>query len=548
MLSSLRGAARWLAPVVAGFLTVPLSAGGPGDGPKPQRADVLVYGATPAGIMAALAVARAGKSVILLEPGTHLGGMVTGGLGATDTGNRLAIGGYAREFFTRIREYYVQKYGAASVQVRDCSDGFHFEPHVAMHVFRELLREARITVRLQKRLHALRQEGPRLQALTDQEGQEYRAQVFIDATYEGDLLARAGVRSTVGREASSQYGESLAGVQRFSPAHQWPVKISGLDRAGKLLPFLQPGTPGAPGAGDRKVQAYNFRLCLTQRPDLRLPFPKPANYDAGTYELLRRYLAKQPNLKVGQLMNPVRLPNGKTDTNNNGPFSTDVIGGSWSYPEATAAERAQIWRAHADYTKGFLWFLANDPAVPKQLQEEMRTWGLSKGEFEDTGHWPPQLYVREARRMLDTYIMTQADIQKNRLKDDSVGLGSYNTDSHHVQRVVDAHGFVVNEGDFQVGVQPYAIPYRSLLPRASECVNLLVPVCCSASHVAYGTIRMEPVYMILGQASGVAASLAADAHIRVQDVPVRRLQERLRAQRVVLSPAELGKRTSATAP
>jgi hypothetical protein len=513
---------------------------------KKTRVDVLIYGGTAAGAIAAVAVAREGKSVMLIEPGRHLGGMVSGGLGATDTGNRGGIGGYSREFFSRVRDYYLKKYGPKSAQVKDCSDGFRFEPHVAEHILKEMIKEAKVPVVFNRRLHSVSMDGKRLTSIycdagRDLAGDGFAAQVFIDASYEGDLMAKARVSYTVGREGRDKYHESLAGVQKFSQFHQWPLKISPFDENKNLLPFIQPGAAGEPGAGDKKIQAYNFRLCMTQRDDLRLPWPKPDNYDAKRYELLARYLAKRPDVKVGQLMNPVKMPNGKTDTNNNGPFSTDHIGANWDYPEADYAKRKQIWRDHEDYSKGFLYFLANDPRVPPVLQKEMRSWGLSKGEFEDNHNWPHQLYIREARRLLGEYVMTQADITEGRTKPDSVGLGSYNTDSHHVQRVVGPDGFVLNEGDFQVRVQAYAIPYRSLVPKAGECENLLVPVCCSASHVAYGTIRMEPVYMILGQASGVAASIAVEEKTPVQKVPIDKLHAKLKSQKAVLSPEGLAK-------
>ena len=501
-----------------------------------QRAEVVVYGGTAGGVVAAVAAAREGTSVILVEPGRHVGGMVSGGLGATDTGKRGAIGGYSREFFGRVREYYVKKYGADSAQVKDCSDGFRFEPHVAELIFREMLREAKVTVVFEQRLAQVKKTGPRIDSFTTQKGDAFAGLVFIDATYEGDLMAKAGVKYTVGREGREQYNESIAGVQARSPAHQWSVAVSPFDAAGKRLPFVQPGPAGEPGAGDRKVQAYNFRLCMTDRKDNLVPWPKPANYDPKRYELLARYLEKKPGLTMGQLMNPVRMPNGKTDTNNNGPFSTDHIGANWDYPDGDYAVRERIWKDHVEYTQGFLYFLANDPRVPEKLRQEMNRWGLARDEFPDTDHWPHQLYVREARRMLGAYVMTQADIMTDRSKDDSVGLGSYNTDSHHVQRVPTKDGAVINEGDFQVPVQPYAIPYRSLTPKAAECENLLVPVCCSASHVAYGTIRMEPVYMILGQASGVAAGLAVKDKCAVQKVSVKELHARLKEQKAVLSP------------
>jgi hypothetical protein len=288
-------------------------------------------------------------------------------------------------------------------------------------------------------------------------------------------------------------------------------------------------------------ERLHFRLCLTQRADLRLPWPKPKNYDPKRYELLARYLAARPDVQFGQLCNPVKLPNGKTDTNNNGPISTDHIGANWDYPEGNEETRRRIHDDHVDYTQGFFYFLATDLRVPKKLQAEVNSWGLSKGEHTDNNGWPHQLYIREARRMVGAYVMTQADLMQDRVKKDAVGLGSYNTDSHHVQRVPTADGAVVNEGDFQVGVQPYAIPYRSLTPVASQCKNLLVPVCVSSSHVAYGTIRMEPVFMVLGQACGVAAALAIDGKTSVQDVSVDKLQARLKAQKAVLSPEGLTK-------
>jgi hypothetical protein len=509
-----------------------------------RRADVVVYGATAGGVLAAVAAAREGKSVLLLEPGKHVGGMVSGGLGATDAGNRAAVGGYAREFFDRVRAHYVKKYGSTSPQVKDCSDGFHFEPHVAEALLGDLLKEAKVEVLFGQRLQRVARKGARIVGLATAAGDTFAAAVFIDASYEGDLLAGAGVPYTVGREGRARYGEALAGVQARSPFHQWPVQVSPFAEGGKLLPFVQPGPAGEAGAGDRKVQAYNFRLCLTQRKDNQVHFPRPAGYDPKRYELLARYLAKRPGLKVGQLMNPVRMPNSKTDVNNNGPFSTDHIGANWDYPEADHATRERIREDHLRYTQGFLYFLANDPRVPAALQKEMRSWGLAKDEFTDTGHWPHQLYVREARRMLGAHVMIQADLMDRRTKKDSVGLGSYTADSHHVQRVATAGGAVLNEGDFQVPVRPYAIAYRNLTPRAGACDNLLVPVCLSASHVAYGSIRMEPVYMILGQACGVAAALAIDGKTTVQKVPAERLAARLKAQKAVLSPEGLTERAA----
>ena len=351
----------------------------------------------------------------------------------------------------------------------------------------------------------------------------------------------AGVENRVGRESRAEYGESLAGVQAFSKFHQWPVEVSGKDAKGGLLPFIQSTPLGKPGDGDKKMRAYDFRLRLTDRPANRLAFPKPVGYDPARFALLAHYLAAKPDVKFGRLANPVRLPNGKTDTNNNGPFSTDHIGANYDYPEADHDGRTKIWQDHKDYTQGFFYFLANDPRVPPALHKEVNGWGLSKDEFADTDNWPPQLYIREARRMVGAYVMTQTDTMKNRTKADSIGVGSYNMDSHHVQRVVDANGNALNEGDFQVGTTPYAIPYRSLAPKAAQCENLLVPVCVSTSHVAYGTVRMEPVFMVLGHAAGVAAILAISQKTTVQQVPMEKLLARLKEQEAVLSPLGLTK-------
>jgi hypothetical protein len=499
-----------------------------------QSADIVVYGATASGVIAAVSAAREGKSVILVEPAKHVGGMVSGGLGATDTGKRDAIGGYAREFFDRVRRKYTTTYGPNSTQAKGCSDGFHFEPHVASATFAEMLHEAKIEPRMNQPLAGVTKDGRRIVAVRFADGTEYAAKEFIDATYEGDLMAKVGVRYHVGRESRSQYGESLAGAQAHSKAHQWPIPVNALSQNGRPLPFVAAGPPDPAGNGDRKVQAYNFRLCMSQVPENRVPWPKPANYDSARYELLARYLQARPGLKLGKLCNPVPMPNCKTDTNNNGPFSTDHIGANYDYPNCEAAARKRIWQDHVEYTQGFFYFLAHDSRVSPVLRPEVNSWGLAKDEFAESDNWPPQLYVREARRMIGAYVMTQADIIDNRTKPDVVGLGSYNADSHHCQRVVQPDGSALNEGDFQVPVKPYAIPYRSLTPKATECSNLLVSVCCSASHVAYGTIRMEPVYMILGQASGVAAALACDGDATVQGVSIEQLQEKLRLQKAVL--------------
>jgi hypothetical protein len=384
--------------------------------------------------------------------------------------------------------------------------------------------------------------GTRVTAVVMENGATFRGNVFADASYEGDLMAQAKVSWTWGRESTSQYGESLAGVREHTPKHQFSVKVSPYDKDGKLLPEVQRGPKGEPGAADRKVQAYNFRLCMTKVADNRVPFASPRGYDPRRYELFARTLQAMDVAKreaAGQwsaadVMKPDPLPHGKTDTNNNGAFSTDYIGGSWEYPGADYRTRAGIWQAHKDYIQGLLYFLTTDPRVPGPLQSEMGAYGLCKDEFVDTDHWPRQLYVREARRMVGEYVMTQKDIQTELTKDDVIGMGSYNSDSHNVQRLATPDGFVENEGDMQVPVTPYQIPYRVMLPRRSEATNLLVPVAFSASHVAYSTLRMEPQYMILGHAAGVAARMAMDKGVAVQDIDAKALTARLRSQGAVI--------------
>jgi hypothetical protein len=349
-------------------------------------------------------------------------------------------------------------------------------------------------------------------------------------------MATAGVSYTWGREGRDIYGESLAGRLAETPKHQFDIDIPARDESGKLWPLVSAEPPVAAGEGDRHVQAYNFRLCLSDDPANQVPFPRPPGYDPGRYALLKEYLRRKGEaITLHDIMHIAPMPNGKTDVNNNGPFSSDHIGGSRGYPDADPARREEIRQDHVNYVQGWIYFLANDPGVPKHLQDELKEFGLAKDEFRDTGHWPHQLYIREARRMLGAYVMKQQDTQENVTKPDSIGMGSYNIDSHNVQRIVDEGGFVRNEGDMQIGTRPYEIAYRSIVPLREECTNLLVPVCVSASHAAYSSIRMEPVYMILGQSAGTAAGYAAQHDVSVQEVPIRWLQERLVDQGQVIS-------------
>jgi hypothetical protein len=503
--------------------------------PRPAQADLIVYGGTASGVMTAYSAALEGLHVVLLEPGSHLGGMVTGGLSATDTAHFQIIGGYARDFYTEAAAHY----GVHDLLKR--SDWLS-EPHVDEAIFTAWLKRAGVEVHFHERLResqGVKKTGTHVVSVTTEDGKTWRAKVFADCTYEGDLMAQSKISYTVGRESTKVYGEDLAGVRVDTPKHQFQWKVSAYDEQHHLLPYVDPGPMGANGEGDKKVQSYNFRLILTKDSANRLPWTKPEGYDASRFALLARYLKsfeehmhRLPGMQ--DVMNPVAIPAGKADFNNNGPFSTDYIGKSWTYPDANYKERQRIWKEHLLYTESFLWFLSQDSQVPSSLREEVNTWGRAKDEFADTDHWPNQLYIREGRRLVGEYVMKQSDLQTDRTKTDSIGMGSYNSDSHNIQRVAMADGSVRNEGDVQVPVQPYEISFRAILPKPAEADNLLVPVCLSASHVAYSSVRMEPQYMIIGQAAGVAAALAISADESVQKIDVPTLQRRLRTHGAIL--------------
>jgi len=523
------------------------------------QADICVYGGTAAGIAAAVQAARMGRSVVIANFGKHLGGLTTGGLSATDIGNKAAIGGISREFYGRIARYYAKpeawRFETAQDYFTKRSSGqssasdltstnasmWTFEPHVAEMILNQMLQEAKVPVYFRQRLASVRKQGGRITEIRMDDGNTFRAKIFIDASYEGDLMARAKVSYHVGREANSKYGETLNGVRAQTPSHQFQVPVDPYRKSGDpssgLLPFIQPGDGGRPGDRDRCVQTYNFRLCFTTNAANRLPMTAPANYSPAKYELLARYLealvVSGHTPKLHEFWNPIWMPNGKTDINNNGPFSTDFIGANYAYPEASYQTREKIWKQHEDYTRGFLTFLATSPRVPEPMRAEMQRWGPCKDEFEDTGGWPNQLYIREARRLISDYVMTEHNCRGAVKAEDPVGLGAYNMDAHNAQRLV-KNGRVENEGDVQVGVKPYPISYRSIVPKASECENLFVPVCLAASHIAYGSIRMEPVFMILGQSAATAASLAISDNVSVQKVPYLKLRDRLEADRQVL--------------
>jgi len=509
---------------------------------RTQSADLVVYGATASGVMTAYTAARQGLNVVLLEPGSHVGGMVTGGLSATDVAYFPIIGGYAREFYKEAAEHY----GVHSLAKHK---DWLSEPHVGEAIFNRWLKEAGVKVRFQERLKehgGVLKKGTRIVSITTEDGMVWRAKVFADCTYEGDLMAQAGVKYVVGREGIDVYHEDLAGVRANTPKHQFLWKISAYGANGKLLPEVDPGPMGAPGSGDKKVQSYNFRLILTDDPENRLPWEKPAGYDAARFQLLLNYLlqwkqhmGREPRLT--DVTNPVFIPDHKADFNNQGAFSTDYLGKSWTYPDASYAERKKIWEDHLLYTQSFFYFLASDPRVPQSVRDDLERWGRAKDEFVDNGNWPDQLYVREGRRMVGQYVMRQADLQTERTKPDSIAMGSYNSDSHNVQRVVMPDGSPRNEGDVQVPVKPYEIAFGTMVPKADQTENLLVPVCLSASHVAYSSVRMEPQYMMIGQAAGDTAWLAVRKKVPVGRIDIHSLQQTLHRQGAILHLSERSK-------
>ena len=492
--------------------------------PEPEY-DVCVYGGTSAGVIAAYAVAKQGKKVLLVEPGQRLGGMTSGGVGQTDIGNKQVVKGLALDFYRRVGATYGRL------------ESWIFEPSVAEAIYKDYIVRGNVEVLYGHRIVDAQKQGASITSINVEsventaQTKNISAKVFIDCTYEGDLMARAGVSYVVGREDNKVYGEDYNGVQ-MQHLHQFVDNVD---------PYVEKGNPAsgllwgisdaalAPtGSGDNMVQAYNYRICLTSDKDNMLPIEKPANYDPSRYELLLRIIEAQKNYNLNGYFIISPMPNNKTDLNNRGAFSTDMIGMNHRYPEASYEERAEIIQAHKDYTFGLLWFMGNDERVPKQLRDQMLSWGLPKDEYVEYGHWTPQLYIREARRMVGEYVATQANCENKVTVDDGVGMAAYTMDSHNCQRVVivkDGKAMVKNEGNVEIkGGLPYDVSYRCLTPKREECDNLLVPVCLSASHIAYGSIRMEPVFMLLGQSAAKAACLAIDGGVKVQEVDVKEIQ------------------------
>jgi hypothetical protein len=498
--------------------------------------DVVIYGATAGGTIAAIAAAGEGMDVLLIGPGKNVGGMVTGGLSHNDYGDRTVIGGMALEFYEKVASYY----GKPLYYWRGP------EPHVGEKIFRDWLEEAGVTLLFENRVTEVHKQKGTINRISLSGGSIVRGKVFIDASYEGDLMARTGVSYTVGREAVRDYGESWAGRRAILPDnHQMLPRVSPFDENGNLLPLINPAPLTEEGDADPAVQGYGFRLIVTDDEDNRIPFRKPENYDPGQFELVKRYYQVHPDAPNMVHLWPT-LPNGKTDMNSSGPISTNVVSGlNWEYPEADYERRNEIWQLMKEYTMGLLYFLSSDPSVPERTRRETQQMGLCRDEFTENGHWPHQLYIRSARRMIGEYILTQHDLEHDTVKYDAIGMGSYNMDVRHVQRTwipvsrfPELHYEVYNEGYMSIPVAPYQIPYRSLLPQYDECSNLIVPVCISATHVAYASVRMEPQYMIMGQAAGVAAAMAVEGDQSVHRIDISLLQEKLDAQGQVLSMQE----------
>jgi hypothetical protein len=552
--------------VVKGLIIsfVVLLSGCPQAGFQRNQYDLVVYGGTSAGLAAAIQSSRMGKAVVVLVPGTRVGGLTTGGLGQTDIGNKQAIGGISREFYQNIRKYYRNPEHWKWQEKTEYLDGgqtrtgehedamWTFEPSAALEVYHSMLQQEKIDIIYDQwldREKGVRMEGRAIASVSMESGEIYQGKMFIDATYEGDLMSAAGISYTTGREGNDKYGENLNGVQANDTSltllgtvsangrnHNFVDGVDPYiikeDNSSGVLPYIDVTGPGEAGAGDHRVQAYCFRMCLTDHPENRIPFTRPADYNELNYELLLR------NYEAGFNHIPwinSKMPNRKTDSNNRTGFSTDFIGQNYRYPEASYEEREEITERHRSYQQGLWWTLANHPRIPEEIRKEVSRWGTCKDEFEREDGWQQQLYVREARRMVSDYVMTQKHCEGIEVVEDGVGLAAYGMDSHNVQRYITSEGYVRNEGNVEAHVKgPYPVSYRSIIPKASECDNLLVPVCLSASHIAFGSIRMEPVFMVMGQSAATAACMAIDSGIPVHELSYEKLKEQLIKDKQIL--------------
>ncbi|MGQ1784593.1 MULTISPECIES: FAD-dependent oxidoreductase [unclassified Saccharicrinis] len=518
------------------------------DSKNTKQQDVLIYGGTSAAITAAVQLAQMDKDVLIVCPEKHIGGLSASGLGFTDVGDKSVIGGLSREFYHRVYMHYQNpeawkwqprnEYGNVGQGTTAINDSMQtmwtFEPHVAENIFEALVAENNITILRDEwldRENGVVVEDGKINSITMLSGKKFKAEIFLDATYEGDLMAAAGVSYHVGREANSVYNETWNGVQcgHYHHSHNFQqLNISPYiipdDPTSGVLPRISTEPPGENGSGDKRIQAYNYRLCTTSAEGNVVPFEKPENYDPAQYELLRRVFRGGRTSMFGGGI----IPNAKRDVNNVGPFSSDNIGMNYDYPEASYEERKVILQEHIDYHKGLLYFWCYDESVPESLRLKMRKWGLAKDEFVDNGHWPYQIYVREARRMLGDFVMTENEIMGRHKVDKPIGMGSYTMDSHNTQRYITEQGYVQNEGDLGVDAdQPYQIHLGTIVPKREECKNLLVLTAVSSSHIAFGSIRMEPVFMILGQSAGVLAGMAVEKGVDLHEVAYGELADEL---------------------
>ncbi|MBJ2175958.1 FAD-dependent oxidoreductase [Aureibaculum sp. A20] len=527
----------------------------PKEDSKNYDADVVIYGGTSAAITTAVQLKRMGKTVLIVCPEKHIGGLSTSGLGFTDLGNKSVIGGISKEFYQSVYNHYQDEkawnwqprneYGNEGQGTTAIDDStktmWTFEPHVAEKIFEDMVKKYNIEILRDKwldREKGVEMKDGKIVSITMLDGEKYTAKVFVDGTYEGDLMAAAGVNYHVGREANSVYNEEWNGVQKeiFHHSHNFadrkisPYIIEG-DSTSGVLPFISADPPGEQGQGDNKVQAYNYRLCTTNAEGNVVAFEKPENYNPADYELLRRVF------KSGRysMFGGGKIPNHKRDVNNVGPFSSDNIGMNYDYPEATYEKRKEILAQHISYHKGLLYFWGHDESVPQEHKDNINKWGLAKDEFVDNNHWPYQIYVREARRMIGEFIMTENEILGKSGVTQPIGMGSYTMDSHNVQRYITKDGYAQNEGDLGVDAEePYQIHLGTILPKKEECKNLIVPCAVSSSHIAYGSIRMEPVFMILGQSAGTLAGLAIESGNDIHEVSYDKLKEKLIVDQQVL--------------
>ncbi|WP_405607895.1 FAD-dependent oxidoreductase [Polaribacter sp. Asnod1-A03] len=511
-------------------------------------ADVIIYGGTSAAITTAVQLKRMNKTVLIVCPEKHIGGLSSSGLGFTDLGNKEVIGGISKEFYQSVYQHYQDEkswnrqarneYGNEGQGTTAIDDELKtmwtFEPHVAEEIFENMVKDHDITIIREKwldREHGVEVKDGKIVSITMLTGEKYKGKVFVDGTYEGDLMAAAGINYHVGREANSVYNEQWNGVQKgvFHHSHNFsdrkisPYIIPG-DSTSGVLPYISTAPPGEQGSGDKRVQAYNYRLCTTNAEGNIVPFEKPADYDPAQYELLRRvFLSGRYSMFGGG-----KIPNKKRDVNNVGPFNSDNIGMNYEYPEASYEKRKEILEQHISYHKGLLYFWGHDESVPERFKKSISKWGLAKDEFKDNNHWPYQIYVREARRMLGDFVMTENEILGRNEVLKPIGMGSYTMDSHNVQRYITEEGYVENEGDLGVDAdEPYSIHLGTILPKQEECKNLIVPLAVSSSHIAFGSIRMEPVFMILGQSAGTIAGLAIENDINIHEVTYEELKKKL---------------------